>query len=674
MLILNRKSNSTFQKTVKVLFAISLITLLTVYNNETYNIFNEIRWKHFKFNGKPNHNKMTTTQPLTVPNGYLVWSENCHMPSIDPFLPDYQETMTESLAARSVPNCTDNELLVTKEYDVALQLYTLHINEAPRDVYLNDTDDEDINCCYTRIMRDGEAGYGWWECMPFGENYPVPGEVDYALIECNGTMETPTFYQDGMSFIQQRDEINERFENKSNNNLRQFGILLFGIDTMSQFNIRRIMTATFAYINNHQWFEMSGYNKIDDNTFPNIMAIFTGMNLETAQERCHYDEEGGLDNCTTLFNWFKEQDFATAYSEDACWMSTFDYLKPGFMEPPTDYYQRPLLLAIEEKLQAQELSGLKYCIGPRRYGEYVYDFGVEFAERYLGKSIFGLFWTNSFSHNDWIDPATMDERMVEYFKYMDKSGIFDNNIVIFFSDHGARWGFLRGQKEGYVEERLPMFFMRVPQWFQTQHPDIVEALRLNKNRLTSPYDVHVTLKHLALLSLGRNGTIELPSSCPTCQTLLQPVPHNRTCSMAGIEDHWCTCIPFESTDKDSDEMKSIANLVIEKMNKYLQDSVYAMHCVSMSLDHIIESNLKLDLHTDVHKNRIQEYRINFVVDPNEAEFEATFLYDTKTKAVLVDVTEISRLNRYAEDSTCVDDNIVKKYCICSGNVREKADD
>lgn len=99
--------------------------------------------------------------------------------------------------------------------------------------------------------------------MPFGENYPVPGEVDYALIECNGTIDTPTFYQDGMSFIQQRDDINERFENKSNNNLRQFGILLFGIDTMSQFNIRRIMPATFAYINNHQWFEMSGYNKVN---------------------------------------------------------------------------------------------------------------------------------------------------------------------------------------------------------------------------------------------------------------------------------------------------------------------------------------------------------------------------------------------------------------------------
>ncbi|XP_061393283.1 uncharacterized protein LOC133328751 [Musca vetustissima] len=353
-------------------------------------------------------------------------------------------------------------------------------------------------------------------------------------------------------------------------------------------------------------------------------------------------------------------------------MSTFDYLKPGFEKPPTDYYQRPLLLAIEEKLEAKELTGLKYCIGPRRYGEYVYDFGVEFAERFLGKPIFGLFWTNTFSHNDWIDPATMDTRMVEYFEYMNKTGILDNNIVVLFSDHGARWGFLRSQKEGYIEERLPMFFMRLPQWFQTQHPDIVESLIVNKNRLTSPYDIHVTLKHLALISLGKNGTIQLPSSCPTCQTLLQPVPQNRTCPMAGIEDHWCTCTPFESLDTDSIEMKNLTNLVIYKMNEYLQSGPYADRCVStMSLHRIIEANLKLDLHTDTHKSRIQEYRINFIIDPNEAEFEATFLYDRKTRTVLVDVTEISRLNRYADDSKCIDDNIVKKYCICNDSVKEK---
>ncbi|XP_073838250.1 uncharacterized protein [Musca autumnalis] len=660
-------------KSVKVFFAISLITLISIYNNETYTVLNKIHWKHFKIvtqDVTTNYNRMPITPAIEVPEGYLVWSENCHMPSMDPFLPDYVEEMETWLDGKIVPNCSDKQLLVTKTYDESLQLYILHINEALKDEYLNGTD-EDINCCYTRLMRDGERGYGWWECEPFDDNYIVPDFVEYALIECNGTVDSPTFYRDGMSFIQQPDDINEKFNSSSNNDYRQFGILMFGIDTMSRFNIRRVMPSTFQYINNNdQWFELSGYNKIDDNTFPNIMAIFTGMDLQAADEHCHYHIEGGLDNCSTLFNWFKEQNMVTAYSEDACEMSTFDYLKPGFVKPPTDYYQRPLLLAIEEKLEAKELSGLKYCIGPRRYGEYVYDFGIEFAERFLGKPIFGLFWTNTFSHNDWTDPSTMDERMVEYFNYMDTAGIFDNNIVVFFSDHGARWGFLRGQKEGYVEERLPMFFIRLPQWFQDQHPEIVESLRLNKNRLTSPYDIHITLKHLALISLGKGGTIQLPISCTTCQTLLQPVPQNRTCAMAGIEDHWCTCTPFENMDRDSDEMIYLTNLVIDKMNKYLQDDIYADKCVNMSLHRIIEANLKLDLHTDVHKQRIQEYRINFSVDPNEAEFEATFLYDTKTKTVLLDVTEVSRLNRYADDSVCVDDNIVKKYCICKESVKK----
>ncbi|XP_075163354.1 uncharacterized protein LOC142235989 [Haematobia irritans] len=693
---INRNIDRT-QVVFRVFIALLLMILVTVYQNVSYDILNTVRWKHFKLIRNLSDYGTTETRNSTfghrtiVPEGYLVWNENCHIPSFDPYASKYMEAEKDAITAYqdSTPNCTAILPLVTKTYNTTLQAYVLQIQMELKDEYLikrnstydedgtqeefvDDAEEEDINCCFKTIFRDGEKGYAWNDCLKFEHDFQVPNYADYILIACNGTVNTSTFYQDGMTLIQDRDDVYEKIQNNTSSS-RPFGILMFGIDSVSQFNFRRVMPLSYEYVRNDSWFELSGYNKIDDNTFPNLMAVFSGLDLIKADELCHYKEIGGLDNCTTsLFNFFREQGLITAYSEDIVDISTFDYLKPGFVKPPTDYYQRPLLMAIEEKLPIQKLSDEPYCVGPRRYGEYVYDFGIEFAERFLGQSIFGLFWTNSFSHNNWADPSIMDKRMVEYFTYMDDHGILENNVVVLFSDHGSRWGFLRSQKEGYIEERMPMFFIRLPQWMKDAHPEIVNSLMLNKNRLTSPYDVHVTLKHLALMSLGKNDPIDKPISCPTCQTLLEPVLENRSCHLAGIPDHWCTCTPFEVLDTDSDEVKNFTQLVIDELNIYLNSSVYGSQCVPMQLNRVVEANLRLDLHKDVHKDRIQYIRTTFETNPNEALFDASLVYDSLEKTIKVNVTEISRLNLYATDSVCVDDNIVKKYCICTESVKKNS--
>ena len=42
-----------------------------------------------------------------------------------------------------------------------------------------------------------------------------------------------------------------------------------------------------------------------------------------------------------------------------------------------------------------------------------------------------------------------------------------------------------------------MFGFRFPQWFVDQHPDKMEAFRVNaKERLVTPFDVHATFRHL----------------------------------------------------------------------------------------------------------------------------------------------------------------------------------
>lgn len=78
-----------------------------------------------------------------------------------------------------------------------------------------------------------------------------------------------------------------------------------------------------------------------------------------------------------------------------------------------------------------------------------------------------------------------------------------------------------------LEERLPFIFIWLPEWFRAEHPEIVQALKINRNRLTNPYDLHLTLKHILELS---DRTTKLPpaKSCESCQSLFLEMPWNRS--------------------------------------------------------------------------------------------------------------------------------------------------
>lgn len=48
---------------------------------------------------------------------------------------------------------------------------------------------------------------------------------------------------------------------------------------------------------------------------------------------------------------YKKKGYKTLLAEDAPEIATFNYLKRGFDEPPTDYYLRPFGLAIKREIK-----------------------------------------------------------------------------------------------------------------------------------------------------------------------------------------------------------------------------------------------------------------------------------------------------------------------------------
>ncbi|XP_034485911.1 uncharacterized protein LOC117790542 [Drosophila innubila] len=600
------------------------------------------------------------------PSLYYVENSKCKIPFIDPFaaevMEDYKPEVFET--------CSNESDLVRPIFDMNRKRYVLHINETLAAEKLNSSDIE-YNCYYQEITRKANHD-SYNDLLPqiyFSQGYVVPFHVQGMILACHEAANTSNVLQkDGYALVQYKPL---PASDPKKSTPRKPSVIMFGIDSMSRINFRRTMPKVFKFLTRRGWYEMQGYNKVGDNTFPNLMAILSGYLPDSAKEKvCDTDNKGCFDRMPFIWKFLKGAGYLTAYGEDECGINTFNYVKPGFVETPTDYYYRPFLKAFENEMDTWKCASctLKYCIGRRVQSSYVYDYAKEFAKRYIDeRPIWGLFWSSSFSHDSYSMPSKMENYILQYMLDFKQDGVFEQSIVVFFSDHGARFGTLTSYSSGFLEERLPMMFIYLPPWFRAKYPEYVKALELNRNRLTSNYDLHNTLKHIIEIGeLPNSPKLPKASDCPTCQSLFYPVKEIRTCAEAGISEHYCTCQPYKRIS--TDWSKRIAYGVIDRMNDYLRGRNFSSLCENLTLSYVHKTEIKLPANIGYHDELptidVAYYRTKFKVRQNSADFFATVLYNNVTNNVDVDVETISRTNSYEEDSSCIVDKLAKLYCIC----------
>lgn len=225
--------------------------------------------------------------------------------------------------------------------------------------------------------------------------------------------------------------------------------------------------------------------------------------------------------------------YVTAYVEDEPSMGTYNFGKYGFRNAPTDYYSRPYMLATEYLLPVVKYNGMNYCQGPRSAPDRVYDYIEDFVRLHRHHGYFAVFWMNTFSHNDLNAPSIADRQTADMLSRLLNAQLLDNAVALFLSDHGLRFGEIRQTRVGWFEDRMPAFYARLPPCYADARPDHKAALTVNKHRLTSSFDLHLTLKHI-LLSRGTDRdhvhdteTVLHADGCPTCRSLFLPADVNR---------------------------------------------------------------------------------------------------------------------------------------------------
>jgi hypothetical protein len=378
-------------------------------------------------------------------------------------------------------------------------------------------------------------------------------------------------------------------------------------------------------------------------TFPNLIPLLTGKSIYELKEDGKF-ENTVMDDFHFIWKDYEENGYRTLFAEDAAYMSVFDYLKPGFRNFPTHFFNRPWSVAW--------WHAKTRCSGGRSEPEAIMEYMAKFVEVYRTKPYFALTFLSSLTHDSQALSAEMDEIMSKFFSKAIESNALNNTIVIFFADHGLRFGSIRWSDIGSYEVLSPVFLMSIPEWFSKKFRTIDTNLRNNAYKLTTVYDIHETLQNI----LNFNGQIQVRRSPQRGESLFSDVSNTRNCTGAGIPSSMCTCSRYKEIKNFTSlyTKRNLSGLIISKLNELLKD--HKSVCENLALDKTIS------VFQAANDRKQKTYRITIQTVPGKAVFEALVYFDTSGNTYKVG--QIIRINRYGNQSKCVNDYFLRNYCYC----------
>lgn len=439
-------------------------------------------------------------------------------------------------------------------------------------------------------------------------------------------------------------------------------VMFIGLDSMSRNNIRRYMPKTYSFLKEINAIDLQGYNKISDNTFPNLVPLFTG--LTDKEFTASFDNStkwfyGPYDKGPFIWKNFSEHGYMTSFGEDAPHLGTFSFSRKGFIMPPTDEYLRPYMVATEK------LTGnwwfnywYSYCYGYETGTEVLYDYATDLVKYVKDVPIFSFLWSTAITHDSLEFPNTIDKPTEKLLRKLHQR---EDLIIIFLSDHGMRYGGIRTTTIGKYEENTPFNFLIMPETFKNKYKKAYSSLIINQNRLTTHFDIHATLVDILDKNYKNETYLEEPVEIGREMSLFKPIPKTRKCRDSEIEYHYCAGLILEDISIEDSLSKQAASFVINTMNKGLSE--FSL-CSQLVLDKIVR--MRKSLHKDYEKaaDAPNIYNIIFITRPGYALYEATMEVVDGNFHIENSLDGISRVNLYKGQSFCIDNNLYKKYCYC----------
>ncbi|VDO25498.1 unnamed protein product [Onchocerca flexuosa] len=364
------------------------------------------------------------------------------------------------------------------------------------------------------------------------------------------------------------------------------------------------------------------HNKIGRNSRPNAFAIFSGTRI-TELYTSHFSgkkdseypnscEHGVKMNETVTYD-FINQSYASIMAEDWPSMLTWPNCK-GFHKAPTDHYGSALVLRPDEEEVKKDFDTHFYEGECHECYHKIMDFLDKFLNEYKGISKFVLLWLTILTHDS-------------------ASGLYRADKVV------------------------------VPQYLRSNE-QLMLNLKKNSRRHTSHYDIYATLYDIARYARKESfqkwdehdfskefGKIR---GGIRARSILRPIQYDRTCEEMEIPDEYCICEKkwYKIDDIRNENVTKAAQFIIDKINDYLKEK------------HVDEICERLYLKEVVSAESITEQPLLKIVvkaSPSEGKYEAQLL---KKDDYFQMITRIMRVNRYGNQSHCVQDEDIRPLCYC----------
>ncbi|XP_050396584.1 uncharacterized protein LOC126815085 [Patella vulgata] len=529
------------------------------------------------------------------------------------------------------------------------------------------------HCEYRGIERESNSEHKviFTESIKFTDDVNVThGQIKVTCFDENGN----DIYRNYHAFILPKTERikeldKQLVQHKAQNRPSELlNVWMIGIESMSRLNhIRNMPKTRDLLLNKLGAFDFKGYTKVADNSFINIVPILTGHFDQEEFERLNITQstKTPADDLNIIWRNYSQAGYSTLYGEDFPESGTFQYTMGGFQKLPTDYYLRPFAIALND--DPYVWNSFHNCVQNRSETSIILQYGLDFFQTFRHRPAFAFSFPVHLTHGEAIKYAyTADDYYFEILEKALHNGIFNNTVLIFFGDHGYRFGDFVKTFIGKLEERMPMMYVTVPKWFHQKYPQIVNNLSHNTKRLTSNFDIYETLNDILYFTGNPKGSIDVTKQRGI--SLFEKIPGERTCDNAGILPHWCVCkLEEDGLSKNSEFRDRSVQFFVNEVNNRLEN--YKM-CSRVQLSKIkdfkiFKSTSKSPDNVSALSNGSNMYiiKISVLLNPGSGEFDTTLVYNARSETFDTPGA-ISRMNKYGHTADCVKGEKIQPLCYC----------
>nr|XP_037276618.1 LOW QUALITY PROTEIN: uncharacterized protein LOC119169692 [Rhipicephalus microplus] len=483
-------------------------------------------------------------------------------------------------------------------------------------------------------------------------SFDKPLREKLLLVEC-ARQKSPenTFHTQFLLNPLLKKNVRKRFRRARRRTPHNLSVIMLGLDSVSYLNFDRHLPETAKFVREKLGaFELHGYNKVGENTYPNEVACLAGLKEFEVHQAL---DSGFYDKLSSRLFWrqYSSRGYRNMMFTEWAFPGHFcAFGQKGFRCPHTEYYPRHVVMLMEESVKTVEDD--QSCLEPTTLSKELLDYLANFVKVMSKRPFFAFTWFADITHESLNNTAYADEPVRQLIEALYASGALNHTVLAFFSDHGMPKGDIRATYIGRLEDIQPFAFLVFPPWFLEKNPEAARSLRVNQHRLTTPFDLHATFVDLLDYPVRKRPRTAYGLS------LLSEIPEQRTCADASIKPKWCSCNVKVDAAVPRTLARAMANRVVSDVNKLLARE--RRKRATFRLLRIIDVTLLQSTLADIARNT-SHYLVDVLLSPGNVVLESTVRVSVGNA---IKVEDISHGDGYKAQTYCVRRNQQEQYCYC----------